>query len=123
MNDRHIGSSPPVYSAPDAHQHGTGWTLAEPASDEYCPVCPERKRIPRRPPVCDADRAWPPNALADLAGLARQLAERDHAAGDYRVAPYREAQQYDQDGRRLPRLAARDEDGALLLRRVHRLDT
>lgn len=56
----------------------------------HCTLCPTRKRIPNRPPVCDACRSWLAGVLGDIRIHTEQLGQPDQPIRDDRRAPVRD---------------------------------
>jgi ribosomal protein L37AE/L43A len=59
-----------------------------PTDPHGCTLCsdPERRRLPDRPPVCEACRSWLAKLIGDLRILAEQLATPEPAVRDDRVS-------------------------------------
>ncbi len=86
------------------------------ANTAGCILCPDgRYRLPNRPPVCDACRSWLAGLIGDIRILAEQLVAPEAPLRDLRAAPMLEPGWV--DGHAIhDRHAARDKDGALVLR-------
>lgn len=54
---------------------------------EVCVLCPDRGRVPYRPPVCGACRSWLPGIIADLRILVEELTTTPPVITDRRVVP------------------------------------
>lgn len=84
----------------------------------YCVLCPDRERVPYRPPVCHACRSWLAWLLVDIRDFAAWLAEPADLVPDDRIAPMIHPRAgVRENGQQVPRAVLRDDQGELVLRR------